>query len=74
MADIQTSPTGETIEIQRVHIESLKADFVKREVKITLSVSLDEELLALRDKLAFLAWDDDSRVRVTIEPLQHRLI
>ena len=74
MAEISTSPTGEIIEIKRAHIDSLKADFVKREVKITLSISLDEELLALRDRLAFLAWDDSSQVKVTIEPLQARLL
>ena len=74
MADISTLPTGEIVEIKRAHVESFKADFVKREVKITLSISLDEELLALRERLAFLAWDDASQVRVTIEPLQHKLI
>lgn len=74
MASIQTTPTGETIELPRAHIESVKADFIKKEVKITLSVSLDEELLAMRERLAFLAWDDASQVKVTIEPLQQKLL
>ena len=38
------------------------------------TVTLDEDLLSMRERLAFLAWDDASQVRVTIEPLQQKLI
>ncbi len=74
MAHIPTTPKGSVIELDRAHIDTVRADFVKNEVKITISVHLDKALLEKREQLAFLAWDEATIVSVSIQPLQEKLL
>lgn len=74
MTQIRTYPQGDTIKIDRAHVRAVRADFVKQEVRITISLPLNDESLAMRHQLAALAIDPDEHlVAVEIQPLQLRL-
>lgn len=49
---------GKNVLIKRVLISGVKADMIKRQLKIILDVTLDESLLAVRDDLAFWGFDE----------------
>jgi len=75
MSAIKAVPDGDPINIERAQVVAVKADFVKNVVRITLNLALDEHALAIRKRLALLAWDaDQNPVNVEIQPLQMRLI
>lgn len=75
MAQIRTLPNGSPIHIDRAIIAGVKADFVKKRVRIALDLPLDEQSLAIREQLAFLAWGaDEHPVAVDLQPLQMKLI
>jgi len=60
------------IEIKNATIAAVKADFVKREVRLTVSFTLNDDALALREQLAFLAFDE-SPISLSLQPMQLKL-
>lgn len=58
-----------SVTLRHVVVGAVKADFVKHSIRVSLDLPLDDETLALRSKLAFLAMEKES-ITVTLESAQ----
>lgn len=67
----KTSPAFAPIEFDNAYLESARADLVKRQIKITISIPLDDDTLLLRERLAFIAFDQKAvRIQITAKQLE----
>lgn len=64
--------TGNTIRVNRSFVKSVTADLVKREIKLTMTITLDESSFAVRGDMALWAFEA-SPVALTLRPLQMQL-
>jgi len=58
-----------SITLRHVVVGAAKADFVKHSIRVSLDLPLNDETLALRSKLAYLAMEKES-ITVTLESAQ----
>ena len=62
----------EEIKIEMCHVKAVRADLLASRVTITFTASLDAEMLDVRQRLAFLAFDE-AAVTLIIKEHQMRL-
>lgn len=58
--------------VNRATLTAVRADFVKKEIRLTIAVRLDDKSLAMRDVLTALAIDEQPLL-VTLEPIEASL-
>lgn len=73
-SDVANAILNSPIFIESVYVDSVKADFVARTVKITLNMELNSDMLLIRERLASLAVGDGTQCRVTIARNQRQLL
>lgn len=67
----KTSPAFAPIEFDNAYLQSAKADLVKRKILLTIAVPLDDDTLLLRERLAFIAFDEKAvQVQITAKQLE----
>lgn len=60
------------IEIPLAKLKAIKADFVKSEITVSVTLRLTDEALALREDLSFIAFMEQP-VRVSIDTIQREM-
>lgn len=67
----KASPAFAPIEFDNAYLQSAKADLVKRKILLTIAIPLDDDTLLLRERLAFIAFDEKPvRVQITAKQLE----
>ncbi|CAG0947429.1 hypothetical protein ANRL1_04101 [Anaerolineae bacterium] len=67
-----TRGDNKSIHVKRSFVKGVTADLVKHEIKLTLTITLDESLLAVRDDMAFWAFDE-TPVALVLKPARTQL-
>jgi hypothetical protein len=63
---------GKTVHVERCTVVGAKADFGKKEIRLTMSITLDESSLEVRNELAY--WQFDATpIKMTLKPIEQQL-
>jgi hypothetical protein len=63
---------GKHVLVKRARLDGVKADIVKRQLRLTIVVTLDEASLSVRDDLAFWAFDE-TPIGLVLKPSRTQL-
>lgn len=62
-----SAPLKQKLNIESAKIESVKADFVKHEIKVTFSFAMDDTVSSECEAMAAVA-DSEESIQLTVEP------